>query len=500
MEDGLEEQSEDGYLLVRIHVPELNNHKCLQFPKDQLVWDVKQQCLASLPKELKESFNYGLFCPPVNGKAGKFLDEERRLGDYPFNGPVGYLELKYKRRVYKMLNLDEKQLKALHTRANLRRFLEYVANGQVEKINKMCTKGLDPNFHCPESGVPFREPPRYNPRRRSKILPPLPNPPSPSPSNRSLPPFSSASSEASSSSHKASSTSAEDSASYVTDKSLGDTSDIISDSSGVGTSNSDTTASVNLPGTTVVCVENYSSTQPGHLRISQGDILEVTGATDCGLLEGVLRGETGLFPPECVQEVRLRQNLVPPPPPVTSSLQRRNSRVIGRRESSTSVKHFATAPRHKKQLPAEPRTVVLHRARRGFGFVLRGAKATSPLMELTPSQRCPGLQYLDDVDKGGVIDLAGLKKGDYLLKINGEDVSAASHEHVVDLIRSSGDLVSMTVVSLGSLPSSKSAAALGGQPAEPGQPTPRQYATLPRKHTNNVPTLGQYSATAHDFN
>lgn len=44
-------------------------------------------------QELKESFNYGLFLPPSNGKAGKFLDEERRLGDYPFNGPVGYLEV-----------------------------------------------------------------------------------------------------------------------------------------------------------------------------------------------------------------------------------------------------------------------------------------------------------------------------------------------------------------------------------------------------------------------
>ncbi|XP_023317424.1 protein shank-like, partial [Trichogramma pretiosum] len=93
-----QEPVDDGILLARIHVPELCVSKCLQFPKDQLVWDVKQQCLASLPKvatwyrELKESFNYGLFYPPVNGKAGKFLDEERRLGDYPFNGRVGYLE------------------------------------------------------------------------------------------------------------------------------------------------------------------------------------------------------------------------------------------------------------------------------------------------------------------------------------------------------------------------------------------------------------------------
>lgn len=57
----------------------------------------------------------------------------------------------------------------------------------------------------------------------------------------------------------------------IVDKSLCDTSDIISDSSGVGTANSD---SITLPGTSVVCIENYSSSQPGHLRLSQGDILE----------------------------------------------------------------------------------------------------------------------------------------------------------------------------------------------------------------------------------
>lgn len=51
-------------------------------------------------QELKESFNYGLFCPPSNGKAGKFLDEERRLGDYPFNGPVGYLEVFYRQKLW----------------------------------------------------------------------------------------------------------------------------------------------------------------------------------------------------------------------------------------------------------------------------------------------------------------------------------------------------------------------------------------------------------------
>ena len=42
--------TEEGYLLVKVHVPELNVQKCLQFPRDQLVWEVKQQCLAALPK------------------------------------------------------------------------------------------------------------------------------------------------------------------------------------------------------------------------------------------------------------------------------------------------------------------------------------------------------------------------------------------------------------------------------------------------------------------
>ena len=46
-------------------------------------------------QELEESFNYGLFFPPSNGKAGKFLDEERRLCEYPFPGPIGYLEVRW---------------------------------------------------------------------------------------------------------------------------------------------------------------------------------------------------------------------------------------------------------------------------------------------------------------------------------------------------------------------------------------------------------------------
>jgi SH3 and multiple ankyrin repeat domains protein len=64
---------------------------------------------------LKESFNYGLFCPPSNGKAGKFLDEERRLGDYPFNGPVGYLEVSI--HVSTLLSIDSFHVNLINTMA-----------------------------------------------------------------------------------------------------------------------------------------------------------------------------------------------------------------------------------------------------------------------------------------------------------------------------------------------------------------------------------------------
>jgi len=44
-------------------------------------------------KQLIESFNYGLYYPPANGRAGKFLDEERCMSEYPLPGSVGRLEV-----------------------------------------------------------------------------------------------------------------------------------------------------------------------------------------------------------------------------------------------------------------------------------------------------------------------------------------------------------------------------------------------------------------------
>lgn len=70
----------------------------------------------------------------------------------------------------------------------------------------------------------------------------------------------------------------------LTEKSLDHHSDITSDSSGVGTCNSGGSGSsyeanpsdpsLILPGTMVVCVENFVPQSSHHLKLTEGDIIE----------------------------------------------------------------------------------------------------------------------------------------------------------------------------------------------------------------------------------
>jgi len=50
-------------------------------------------CFDVVMKQLAEHYNYGLYYPPANGRAGKFLDEERCMSEYPLPGSVGRLEV-----------------------------------------------------------------------------------------------------------------------------------------------------------------------------------------------------------------------------------------------------------------------------------------------------------------------------------------------------------------------------------------------------------------------
>ncbi|XP_030619123.1 SH3 and multiple ankyrin repeat domains protein 2 isoform X3 [Delphinapterus leucas] len=148
------EESQGNTLVLRIVIEDLQQTKCIRFNPDATVWVAKQRILCSLNQSLKDVLNYGLFQPASDGRDGKFLDEERLLRAYP--QPVGRgipsLEFRYKKRVYRQSNLDEKQLAKLHTKTNLKKCMDYIQHRSVEKVVKMLERGLDPNFHDLETG------------------------------------------------------------------------------------------------------------------------------------------------------------------------------------------------------------------------------------------------------------------------------------------------------------------------------------------------------------
>ncbi|KAL8575528.1 hypothetical protein ACOMHN_059593 [Nucella lapillus] len=144
--------SSSGAIFIRISAPELKDQKCLQFQLGDTVWEAKRKILTAFTQELKDPFNYGLYLLPQNGRAGKFLEEERLLKEYPLEGPVGFLEFKYKKRVYKMMELNPRKLKQLHSKASLKQFREHVRQGQVDRVTKMTSRGLDPNYIDPDDG------------------------------------------------------------------------------------------------------------------------------------------------------------------------------------------------------------------------------------------------------------------------------------------------------------------------------------------------------------
>uniref|UniRef100_A0A8D2JPW4 SH3 and multiple ankyrin repeat domains 2 n=1 Tax=Sciurus vulgaris TaxID=55149 RepID=A0A8D2JPW4_SCIVU len=97
----------------------------------------------------------------------------------------------------------------------------------------------------------------------------------------------------------------------------------------------------------------------------------------------------------------------------------------------------------------EDKTVVLQKKdNEGFGFVLRGAKADTPIEEFTPTPAFPALQYLESVDEGGVAWQAGLRTGDFLIEVNNENVVKVGHRQVVNMIRQGGNHLVLKVVTV----------------------------------------------------
>ncbi|XP_072712202.1 SH3 and multiple ankyrin repeat domains protein 3 isoform X3 [Ciconia boyciana] len=688
------EEPAPGAIVVRIGIPDLQQTKCLRLNPDVPVWVSKQRILCTLNHSLKDVLNYGLFQPAFNGRAGKFLDEERLLREYPLNPdtPVPYLEFRYKRRVYTQTLLDDKQFAKLHTKANLKKFMEYVQMLNAEKVCRLLEKGLDPNFHDPDTGecpltaaaqlelstemikalrnggahldfrtregmtalhkavrcrnhaalltlldlgaspdykdsrgltplyhsamvggdpyccelllhdyarlgcvdengwqeihqacryghvqhlehllfygadmtaqnasgntalhicalynqescarvllfrgaskeirnynsqtafqvaiiagnfelaeiikthkesdvVPFRETPSYTKRRRILGAGGLSSPRmlqrsasdnnlkaesrasySPVPSLRSLPPQllaqmqeaaagdgSLASSGSARSAHSRS-----PSLQRVQEEKEVDLPTLRRSSRGKaspggpagppgpgpGAEPAPHAAPAPLrgpkrklysavPGRKFIVVKSYAPQGEGEIQLNRGEAVKVLSIGEGGFWEGTVKGRTGWFPAECVEEVQMRQY-----DPRQETREDRTKRLF-RHYTVGSYDNFTS---HSDYIIEEKTAVLQKREHEGFGFVLRGAKAETPIEEFTPTPAFPALQYLESVDVEGVAWRAGLRTGDFLIEVNGVNVVKVGHKQVVSLIRQGGNHLVMKVVSVSRKPESE---------------------------------------------
>uniref|UniRef100_A0A8C2DZ39 SH3 and multiple ankyrin repeat domains 1 n=1 Tax=Cyprinus carpio TaxID=7962 RepID=A0A8C2DZ39_CYPCA len=596
-------------MVFRIGIPDIKQTKCLRFNPDATVWKAKQQVLCSLTESLRDVLNYGLFQPATDGHDAKFLEEERPLREYPqsFEKGVPYLEFRYKTRVYKQTNLDEKHLAKLHTKASLKKFMDYIQAGAVEKVAKLVDKGLDPNYHDPETGgevsdtsllslgaspdykdsrgltplyhtvliggdtsccetllfhraklglrdengwdethqacqngnsqhlehllfygadsssqnasgntalhisalynkescarillyrgankdtknnsgqtsfqvavmsghfelgeiiknhresdvVPFVESPKYAPQRmessRTLGLPhPHPFLRANSDNSMNVPdwiafPNAAGSSLVSVQGLKHGGTlrsSSSPRGARTRSPSRGRTGDRDDRSRQTrGRQGSQGTASGQrrrlysaVPGRVFVATRSHSAQGDREISFNKGDKVKVLSVGEGGYWEGTIRGRTGWFPSDCVEEVALR------------SLEPRSESRSDR--AKRLFRHYTVGSYDSFDAPSDyiikEKTVLLQKKdNEGFGFVLRGAKAQTPIEEFTPTPAFPALQYLESVDEGGVAWRAGLRMGDFLIEVNGQNVVKVGHRQVVNMIRQGGNSLMVKVV------------------------------------------------------
>ncbi|ERE70165.1 SH3 and multiple ankyrin repeat domain protein 1 [Cricetulus griseus] len=472
-------------MVFRIGIPDLHQTKCLRFNPDATIWTAKQQVLCALSESLQDVLNYGLFQPATSGRDANFLEEERLLREYPqsFEKGVPYLEFRYKTRVYKQTNLDEKQLAKLHTKTGLKKFLEYVQLGTSDKVARLLDKGLDPNYHDSDSGetpltlaaqtegsvevirtlclggahIDFRARDGMTALHKAACarhclaltalldLGGSPN----YKDRRGLTPL------------------------FHTAMVGGDPRCcelLLYNRAQLGIADENGWQEIHQ-----ACQRGHSQhlehllfygAEPGaqnasgntalHICALYNKVAVIAGNFELGELirnhreqdvvlsigeggfwEGQVKGRVGWFPSDCLEEVANRSQ-------------------EGRQESRSDkakrlFRHYTVGSYDSFDAPSDyiikEKTVLLQKKdSEGFGFVLRGAKAQTPIEEFTPTPAFPALQYLESVDEGGVAWRAGLRMGDFLIEVNGQNVVKVGHRQVVNMIRQGGNTLMVKVV------------------------------------------------------
>ncbi|XP_049938670.1 sorting nexin-27 isoform X4 [Schistocerca serialis cubense] len=101
-----------------------------------------------------------------------------------------------------------------------------------------------------------------------------------------------------------------------------------------------------------------------------------------------------------------------------------------------------------RNLPTGPRVVTIYKTETGFGFNVRGQVSEGGQLRSINGELYAPLQHVSAVLDGGAAEKAGIRKGDRILEVNGVNVEGSTHKQVVDLIKSGGDVLTLTVISV----------------------------------------------------
>ncbi|KAF6211007.1 hypothetical protein GE061_014120 [Apolygus lucorum] len=107
-------------------------------------------------------------------------------------------------------------------------------------------------------------------------------------------------------------------------------------------------------------------------------------------------------------------------------------------------------PEHyiRGQAQSGPRVVKIYKSETGFGFNVRGQVSEGGQLRSINGELYAPLQHVSAVLEGGAAEKAGIRKGDRILEVNNVNVEGSTHKQVVDLIKSGGDVLSLTVISV----------------------------------------------------
>nr|XP_027202465.1 sorting nexin-27-like [Dermatophagoides pteronyssinus] len=136
----------------------------------------------------------------------------------------------------------------------------------------------------------------------------------------------------------------------------------------------------------------------------------------------------------------------PPPSSSSSSIPSSSSTTI----ATTTTTSSSITPTSSKlgDYVSGPHLVTIYKTETGFGFNVRGQVSEGgPLRSINGELYAP-LQHVSAVLENGAAEKAGIRKGDRILEVNGVNVEGATHKQVVDLIKSSGDKLLLTVISV----------------------------------------------------